>query len=53
MKTILLPSLIIAALVSWGIALTVFAPFALYCMKQPLRLVGAVCFIFRTPVTGA
>ena len=43
------------------IALTVFVPFALYYMKEPLRLdflwaalclVGAAYFMFRTPLTG-
>lgn len=43
------------------IALTVFVPFALLYMKEPLRLdflwaalclVGAVYFMFRTPIGG-
>ena len=43
------------------IALTVFVPFALYYMKEPLRLdffwaglclVGAAYFMFRTPAGG-
>lgn len=43
------------------IALTVFAPFAIFYMKEPLRLdfvwaglclVGAAYFMFRAPVSG-
>lgn len=43
------------------IALTVFAPFAILYMKEPLRLdfvwaglclIGAAYFMFRTPVSG-
>jgi uncharacterized protein len=51
----------VAALVSWGITLTVFVPFLLFYMRQPLKLdylgaalcmLGAVYFIFRDG-TGA
>jgi uncharacterized protein len=46
----------IAALVSWGVALSVFVPFAVLYMKQPLKLnylwaamciCAAVYFVFR------
>jgi uncharacterized protein (DUF486 family) len=48
---------IIAALVSWGIALSVFVPFAYFYLKEPLKLdylwaalciLGAVYFVFRS-----
>jgi uncharacterized protein (DUF486 family) len=51
----------IAALLSWGITLSVFVPFAVFYMREPLKLdylwaalciLAAVWFIFRTPASA-
>lgn len=53
---------IVAALISWGIALSVFVPFAYFHLKEPFKLddlwaglciLGAVFFIFRSKLSAA